>query len=168
MASKKPTDIVKPVPMASGPVLIALASLRNTEAQLRWQGAQWAITLNVSAMVALMYRLLTIPDSSEIITLAIGCVIVAGLDFVWYNMLRRDGKFLDFWNKKILEHEKANSIDGGMKIFTSSIYQKLSQSRDRLQQRLERITVIFIIAWAVAPIILIVWLFVLKGGVQWV
>ena len=120
------------VPMSSGPVLIALASLRNTEAQLRWQGAQWAITLNVSALVTLMYRMLSRPKLMEFVILAIGCTIVAGLNFVWYNVLRRDGKLLDFWNKTILEHEKVNSIDGGIKVFNSTRYQQLSRSRDRL------------------------------------
>jgi len=154
------------VPMSSGPVLIALASLRNTEAQLRWQGAQWSVTLNVSALVALMYRMLSRPELLEFVVLTTGCAIVAGLNFVWYNILRRDGKLFNFWNKKILEHESVNGIDGGIKIFTSDRYQQFSLSRDRLQRRLERVTVALIYVWMMLSVGLLTWtLTLVKGGV---
>lgn len=169
MASKKSAGVIhKPVPMASGPVLIALASLRNTEAQLRWQGAQWAITLNVSALIALAYRVIGDPKVLEFFILVIGCAVVAVLNAVWYNVLRRDGKFLDFWNKKILEHEKANSIDGGMKVFDSTEYAKLSRSRNRLQRRLERLTVVFIYLWTIASVVLLTWTLavIVRGGIR--
>lgn len=157
MASKKSVGVVrKPVPMSSGPVLIALASLRNTEAQLRWQGAQWAITLNVSAMVALIFRLLVDIKPTEIIALAVGCVTVAMLNVTWYVVLRRDGKFFAFWNKKILEHEKKNGVDGGSKIFCSIEYQRLSRSRTRIQRILERVTIMFIGFWMLFSIGLLI------------
>lgn len=154
--------------MSSGPVLIALASLRNTEAQLRWQGAQWAITLNVSALIALAYRVIGDPKILEFVVLVIGCAVVAVLNAVWYNVLRRDGKFLDFWNKKIFEHENLNGVDGGMKVFGSVEYKTLSRSRNRLQRRLERLTVVFIYLWTVASIVLLTWTLtvIMKGDIQ--
>lgn len=158
MASKRLAGAVhKSVPMSSGPVLIALASLRNTEAQLRWQGAQWAITLNVSAFVALMLRLLADIQPTESLALAIGCVTVAMLNITWYLVLRRDGKLFAFWNKKIFEHEKRNSIDGGTKVFCSTEYRQLSQSRNRLQRILERVTVVFVGIWMLLSIGLLMW-----------
>lgn len=151
--------------MASGPVLIALASLRNTEAQLRWQGAQWAIALNASTIIALAYRVLANPKTLEFWVLLAGCAIVVLLNIIWYNVLRRDGEFLDFWNKKILEHERINGIDGGTKIFGSLEYFQLSRSQNRLQRRLERISIAFIIFWGTAFIGLFVLVFLIpKGG----
>lgn len=168
MGSKKPPGVVqKSVPMASGSVLIALASLRNTEAQLRWQGAQWAITLNASTIIALAYRVLANPKMLEFVLLVASCVVVVLLNVVWYNVLRRDGEFLDLWNKKILEHEKVNGVDGGTEIFCSVEYRKLSRSRNRLQRRLEHISIAFIIFWVIAFIGLLVSVFlILKGGAQ--
>lgn len=127
-------------PISSGPIVIALASIRNTEAYLRWQGAQWSIALNLTGFVALLYRIILIPGTAE-------------LDVEWYSVLRRDGKLLDFWNKKFTEHERRNTIRGGIRLFTSAEFKKLSSSRDRLQRKLERITVVFIGGWSIASVV---------------
>lgn len=151
--------------MGSGPTGIMLASIRNTEAYLRWQGAQWAIALNLSASVALMYQMFSKPETPEFFTLAFACGCVAGLNFEWYTVLRRDGKLLGFWNAKLTEHEVANGIEGGAIVFTSSLYQQLANSRNSLQRTLERVTVGFIFGWAVVTIALFTWaLATLKGA----
>lgn len=147
----------KPIPIGSGPMAIALASIRNTEAYLRWQGAQWVIALNLSSIVAVLYRFISKPETPELFVLAVGCVVIATLDYEWYNVLRRDGRLLALWSTKFTEHESANGIDGGVKVFTSPEYTGLSSSRDRLQRRLERITVGFIIIWAAAAIAIFTW-----------
>lgn len=146
--------VKNPEPISSGPLSIALASIRNIEAFLRWQGAQWSIALNLSAIVAIMYRVISVDkvEALELFVLAFGCTCGALLDFEWYSTLRRNGKLFDFWNRKLTEHERRNEIRGGMKLFTSREYQRLASSRDRLQRRLERISVFFIILWAVAAV----------------
>lgn len=155
----------KATPIASGSMAIALASIRNAEAYLRWQGAQWVIALNLSAFVALLYRLLAKPDIAEIIVLAIGCIGVASLDYEWYSVVRRNGRLFDFWNRKFEEHERLNGIDGGITVFTAPEYHNLSGSRERLQRRLERISVIFVVGWSAGAIVFITLAFVaLKGG----
>lgn len=155
----------KPVPIGSGPMTIALASIRNMEAYLRWQGAQWVIALNLSAFVALLYRLLAKPEIAEVVVLAIGCAGVASLDYEWYSVVRRNGRLFDFWNRKFREHEEANGIDGGVRIFTSPEYHNLTDARNRLQRRLERISVIFVAGWSAGAIVFLTLAFVtFKGG----
>lgn len=145
--------------MQPGSVLIALAGLRNTEAQLRWQGAQWVLALNVSAVAGVMYRLISKSDMAEYFVLSLGCAIIAFLDLEWYSVLRRDGLLLDFWNRAIAELERNTRIDGGMRIFSSEEYQRLARSRRRLQRTLERLTVGFIFTWSAMSIALCTWAF---------
>lgn len=157
----------KRTPIQAGPMTIALASIRNTEAYLRWQGAQWVIALNLTAFVALLYRLLAKPDIAELVVLAIGCSGVAALDYEWYNVVRRNGRLFDFWNRKFREHEAANGIEGGTLIFTSPEYLSLFDSRERLQRRLERISVLFMAGWSAGAIVLVTLAFVaLRGGLK--
>ena len=71
----------------------------------------------------------------------------------------------DFWNRKFEEHEKANGIEGGVQIFTSDDFHALSGSRERLQRRLERMSVLFMVGWSACAIVLVTLAFVaLKGG----
>lgn len=155
----------KPTPIGSGPMAISIASIRNMEAFLRWQGAQWVIALNLTAFVALLYRFLAQPDVAELMVLAIGCGGVAVLDYEWYNVVRRNGRLFDFWNRKFQEHEEANGIEGGVQIFTSPEFHSLSGSRERLQRRLERMSALFMIGWSACAIVLVTLAFVaLKGG----
>ena len=159
--------VSRPEPISSGPMTIALASIRNTEANLRWRGAQWSIAFNLSGLVALLYRLISDLKTPELFVLALCCGIAAGLDVEWYNVLRRDGRLFDLWSRKFGEHERRNGIRGGMNLFISSEYQTLSSSRDRLQRKLERITVILIAGWAIATIVFFTLACVsLKGGLQ--
>ncbi len=160
--------ITEPELISSGPMTIALASIRNAEAYLRWQGAQWSIALNLTGLVAIMYRLISTPKQSEIFVLSVCCAAAAGLSLEWYAVLRRDGRLLNFWNAKLAEHERRNGIKGGMRLFTAVAYQNLTASRGRLQRRLERMTVIFIAVWVVVAIVLLTLAInsVLKGGVQ--
>lgn len=152
-------------PINSGSMLIALASFRNTEAQLRWQGAQWVTALNLSAFVALMYQMLSTPKTPEFFVLAIGCGAIGALDFEWYNVLRRDGKLLNFWNTKLREHEDANGTRGGVQVFTCQEYESLANARTRLQRMLERLTVWFIFGWSITAIVLFTWAIATwKGG----
>jgi 4-amino-4-deoxy-L-arabinose transferase-like glycosyltransferase len=165
--TKTPDQKPKPVPIGSGPMAIALGSIRNTEAYLRWQGAQWVIALNLTALVALLYRFLAKPDIAELVVLAIGCGGVATLDYEWYNVVRRNGRLFDFWNRKFAEHEAVNGIEGGTKIFTANEYQSLIGSRERLQRRLERISVFFMAGWSACAIVLVTLAFVaLRGGLK--
>ncbi len=151
--------------ISSGPLSIALVSIRNTEAYLRWQGAQWSIALNVSGLVALLYRLISSPGMPELFVLSFCCGIAAALDIEWYSVLRRDGRLFDFWSRKFAEHERRNGIRGGMELFMSAEYARLSSSRDRLQRKLERITVVFIGVWATATVVFFTLACVaLKGG----
>lgn len=157
--------------MASGSVLIALAGMRNTEAQLRWQGAQKVLALNITALAAILYRWLSVPDSTEFFALAFGCAIVALLDYEWYAVLRRDGQLLDFWNQAIINLENEAKFDdaGSFRIFTSDGYARLATSRRRLQRTLERLTVVFIYVWGILSVILCTWAFalvLLHGGVK--
>jgi len=147
--------IKDPEPISSGPMSINLGAIRNTEANLRWRGAQWSLALNLSAIVAIMYRIITVERVGilEMAVLAFSCAVIAILDVQWYNVLRRNGRLLDYWNAKLAEHERRNSIRGGMKLFTSPDYRKLAGSRDRLQRRLERITVFFTGLWTVRAVV---------------
>lgn len=157
MTAKVPKDPPKPVPITSGQLTIALSSIRNMEAYLRWQGAQWVIALNLSALVAVLYRFISKPETPELFVLSVGCAIIAALDYEWYSVLRRDGKLLGLWNAKLVEHEETNGIDGDIEVFTSTEYQQVSSSRERLQRKLERITVGFIIVWATAAVAIFSW-----------
>lgn len=161
--------IKDPELISSGPMSIALASIRNAEAYLRWQGSQWSIALNLSAIVAIMYRIITAEriGTAELFILAFGCASIALLDVQWYSVLRRNGRLFDFWNRKLKEHERRNGIRGGMKLFTSHEYDRLTRARDRLQRRLERICVVFIALWAVSAVVLLTLASsaILKGGI---
>jgi len=151
-------EAAMPEPIASGPFLIALASIRNTEAILRWQGAQWSMTMNFTAAATVLYRVLSaqpIPITERLVWSAC-CITIVILNVQWYNSLRRSGKLFSHWGHALEEHERRNSVCGGVQLFTLPEYHKLANSTDRLQQRLETLTICCICVWATAMVVFFV------------
>jgi len=135
-------------PIASGSAYIALCATRNTEAHLRWLGAQMGFLLNLPAFAALFLKIITPPPSNEFVLLSLGALFVAGANVFLFFIIRRDGKYLELWNDAIEELEQINSIEGGIQAFSSQEYRQLRNSRGRLQRMLG--SAIFVIAtlWA--------------------
>jgi len=137
-----------PSTIASGSAYIALCAVRNTEAHLRWLGAQMGFLLNLPAFAALFLKIITPPPSNEFVLLSLGALFVAGANVFLFFIIKRDGKHLELWNDAIEELEQINGIEGGIQAFSSQEYQRLRNSRGRLQSMLG--SAIFVIAtlWA--------------------
>ena len=154
MTGKKKSAKLGKNPIASGSVFIGLMQARGVEASLRWRGVHLALPLNLTALFAVVLRLLLQPERTEMGMLALACFIIAGLDFEWYSVLRRAGKLFEFWNQKLKKLEQLNGIDGGLDVFARNEYETVSRPFNRVQRRLERIAVVMIYAWLVAGIVL--------------
>lgn len=154
-----PNQTVEKNPAQAGPLIIALVSLRNNEGVLRWSGVVLIFLLNPPAIVGIGYKLMQTPQRVELLLLAAGCVIVSILHLIWYHIWVRDGALFDFWSEKLAEVERANGIDGGVEVFASRRYTRLTSSRGRLQHRLEGLAIMLIIAWISLAVVQVVRIF---------
>jgi len=96
----------------------------------------------------LFLKIITPPPSNEFVLLSLGALFVAGANVFLFFIIKRDGKHLELWNDAIEELEQINGIEGGIQAFSSQEYQRLRNSRGRLQSMLG--SAIFVIAtlWA--------------------
>ena len=135
--------------MMSGLILNALMNARNNETQLRWHGSVFVFTLNLPALYWVLTKLLgkfpiTVQDAMLFLIMSLG---VCALNVIWYHILRRDNRFIAFWNDKLIELENKNGTQGDIDIFTSERYARITASRGRVQHRLELVTYAIIIIW---------------------
>lgn len=152
-----------PKPITSGLAFSALCGVRNTEAHLRWLGAQLSVFLNLPALGAAAFRLVVSPGSIELFVIGVGSFILAGANAFLHQIIKRDGKLLLLWNDKADELETVNGIEGGVEIFSSRRYRRLASSRLRLQRRLEWAMLACIVMWGVVAAVAFT-LFGLKMG----
>ena len=144
--------------IAAGSAFIGLMNARSTEARLRWNGAQIVVLLNIPSLFWMGYILTTrIHAPGTYLVFAVGCALAAILNWQWYAILRRDGKFFEFWNASIQALERANTIEGDVHIYTSFEYDALAKSRHSIQRTLERFAAVVIFVWAGAAIALASW-----------
>lgn len=164
-AQARPSPIEKPPPkpIASGLAFSALCAVRNTEAHLRWLGAQLSVFLNLPALGGAAFRLILIPGAVELFVIALGSLILAGANAFLHQIIKRDGKLMLLWNDKADELETVNGIEGGVEIFSSRRYRRLASSRLRLQRRLEWAMIACIVMWGVVAAVAFT-LFGLKMG----
>jgi hypothetical protein len=152
-----------PKPIASGLAFSALCAVRNTEAHLRWLGAQLSVFLNIPGIGGAAFRLIVGPGWLELLVIGVGSAILVGANIFLYFIIQRDGKLLGLWNDKADELETVNGIEGGVQIFSSRRYRRLAASRHRLQRRLEWAMVACIVMWGAIATIAIT-LFLMKIG----
>ena len=145
---EKPT----PKPITSGLAFSGVCNVRNTEAHLRWQGAQVSFLLNLPAFAAVAFRLIVPPGIKELALIFAGSFIFAVANLFHLQVIRRDNKHLDLWNDKLDELERMNGIEGGIRVFSSRRYRKLRNGRQRLQSRLDFAMIICIVGWALIAI----------------
>lgn len=127
--------------------------MRNTEAHLRWLGAQLSFFLNFPAFAGAAFRLITPPGPRELALLCVGSVLFAIANFFLFYIIQRDSKHLALWNDKLDEIERVNKIEGGVEIFSSRRYRRMRNSRQRLQRRLEFAMVACIVGWALFAVV---------------
>lgn len=162
----RPTERAKPdpKPISSGLAFSALCNVRNTEAHLRWMGAQLSVLLNIPGIGGAAFRLIVSPGWLELMVIALGSFALVVANIFLYFIIQRDGKLLLLWNDKADELETVNGIEGGVQIFSSRRYRKLSASRHRLQGRLEWAMLACIVMWGAITIAAIVLLILKIGG----
>lgn len=86
------------------------------------------------------------------------CIFIATANLFLLYAIIRDGKLFDFWTDTLIDIERANGIEGGVKVFTSERFDKLRGSRNRLQNRLVYAFITCIVLWVViAGIAFILW-----------
>jgi len=141
------TKIPDSKPIASGLAFSALAQTRNTEATLRWLGFQFALGLNIAGLSGVIVWLLQQPSQLVLLFLLVTCLWAVGGNRVYFTVLARDGKFMGLWNEKMIELEQANSIDGGVKIFSSPEYLELKARRPTIQDVLRRTILTISMVW---------------------
>lgn len=123
--------------------------MRNTEAHLRWLGAQLSFFLNLPAIAAVVFRLITPPATRELAIIVFGGSIFAVANLFLLQVLRRNTRHIDLWNDKLDELERVNGIEGGVEVFSSRRYRKLRNSRQRLHRRLELAMICCMVGWVV-------------------
>lgn len=153
-AEKKDESPKKPDPkaIASGLAFSTIGNVRNTEAHLRWLGAQLSFFLNLPAIAAVVFRLITPPETRELAVIVAGGTIIVIANLFLLQVLRRDSKHLDLWNDKLDELERTNGIEGGVEVFSSRRYRRLRNSRQRLQHRLEFAMICCMVGWGFAVV----------------
>ena len=159
-ASQKPD----PKPITSGLAFSGICNVRNTEAHLRWLGAQLGFFLNLPAFAAVVFRLIMLPAKPELAVIAVGGVLFFIANLFLLQVLRRDTRHLDLWNDKLDELEKVNGIEGGVQIFSSRRYRKLRSGRQRLQRRLDFAMICCMVGWGVVAAAAVVLSLISKGG----
>lgn len=142
--------------IASGLAFAGLAQTRNTEATLRWQGFQFALGLNIAGLSGVGIWLLQEPTNLTLAFLLLGCLSALAANRAYFSVLARDGKFIEVWNDKMIELERANGIEGGVKIFSSPQYLELKTRRPTIQDVLRRTILTVSMAWTVHGIFIIV------------
>lgn len=159
------TEPPTPKAIAAGLAYSGLCAVRNTEAHLRWLGAQLGFFLNLPAWAGITFRLIAEPKQLELVVLFIGSWFFAVANAFLYEIIKRDSSLMNLWNDKIAEIERVNRIEGDVQIFTSGEYVRLRNSRQRLQVRLQRIMFAGIAAW-IGFAVLTGILYVQTGGVR--
>ena len=143
---------LEPKPITSAAMFIGLCNLRGMEGSLRWQGAQLGFWLNLPALAAAMMRLTTSPAIKELLFIGLGGFVCCGINWFLHEVIKRDGKYVDLWNDLLADVERANKTEGGVSLFDSPKFNKLRRSRDRLQDRLQRLIISCIVAWGVIAV----------------
>jgi hypothetical protein len=138
-----------PKAIASGLAFAGLAQVRNMEAQLRWQGFQFALGANIAGWGALGIWLLNTPTRLELLAMVAACLGALFANRVHFSVLARDGKFMGVWNDKAIELENRNGIEGGVKIFSSPEYLELKSRKPTIQQVLRRSIIVSSMIWGV-------------------
>lgn len=136
-----------------------LVQLRNTEAQLRWNGFQAAVALNVAGGAGLLLFLRANSTNVGLFLGLIACAVAVFFNFIHHKILGRDGKFMELWSKKLVELEQANGIDGGVQVFSSVRYLSLRDRSPTIQEVLRFCVVICMILW-VAGSAWLAWLWI--------
>ena len=163
-AKDEPPKKPDPRPITSGLAFSGICNVRNTEAHLRWLGAQLSFFLNLPAFGAVALRLIAFPAKPELVLIFVGSIILIAANFFLLHVLRRDTRHLDLWNDKLDELERVNGIEGGVEIFSSRRYRKLRSARQRLQRRLDFAMICCMVGWGVIAAAAVVLSLSIKGG----
>ncbi len=142
-------DSPEPKPIAAGLAFNGLVQTRNTEATLRWLGFQFALGANIAGLSAIGIWLLQEPTKQEFIVMFVACLSALTGNRTYFSVLARDGKFMGLWNDKMIQLERANGIEGGVKIFSSQQYLELKSRKPTIQQVLRRSVLIISMIWVV-------------------
>lgn len=134
-------------PIAAGLAFSGLIQARNMEAQLRWQGFQFAIGLNIAGLTAVGVWLLNSPTTPELLAMFTVCLGALIGNRVYFSVLARDGKFMGIWNTKAIELEQTNGIEGEVEIFSSPEYLNLKSREPTIQQVLRRTIIFASVVW---------------------
>jgi hypothetical protein len=126
-----------------------LCTMRNGEAQSRWETAQLGILLNIPALVAALFRLAQWPTGTEIYLFILGSMVLIATNVFWRSILRRRENFLEYWNEKLEELEQKHGIEGGVMIFSSTGYLRMRHEGVRFHGGLQWIAWTCIVLWAV-------------------
>lgn len=137
----------EPKPITSAALFLGLCNLRATEGALRWQGAQLGFLLNLPAMAASVLKLATGPSIKELVLISLGNAACCAVNWFLYEVIRRDGKYVDLWNELLSDLERVNGTDGDLCVFSSEKFARLRDSRGRLQHRLQALIIGCIVAW---------------------
>lgn len=149
----EPPKKCDPKPITSGLAFSGICNVRNTEAHLRWLGAQLGFFLNLPAWTGVAFRFTAEPKPPELLILIGGSLFFAVANYFLYEVIKRDSRHLDLWNDKLDELERINGIEGGVEVFSSRRYRRLRSSRQRLQMRLQYAVVGSTVVWALFAIV---------------
>lgn len=151
-------------PIASGLAFSGLVQTRNTEATLRWLGFQFGLGLNLAGWSAVLVWALQNPTILELAIALLACAGGVTYNRLHFTVVARDGKFMELWNKKALELEEANGVEGDVEIFSSPEHLELNSRQPSIQEVVRRCIIFQGMVWAILAVA--VMLVMVSKGVQ--
>jgi hypothetical protein len=124
-------------PVAIDYAFTGLCTMRNGEAQSRWETAQLGILLNIPALAAALFRLAQWPSGIELYLFILGSMVLIATNVFWRSILGRRENFLEYWNQKLEELERKHGIEGGVMIFSSTDYLRMRHAGMRFHGGLQ-------------------------------
>ncbi len=134
-------------PITAAAAFSALAILRNTEVQMRWEGAKLGMYFNIPGFIGALSQLALNPSKRISFLIIAGSMLGALANQYLYMSIRRAGKHFQFWCLKTKELEAQCSIEGGVQIFTSTGYTRLQKHKLKTQGLLLGITQTCMFVW---------------------
>jgi hypothetical protein len=140
-------------PVSVDALYSSISENRVNEANLRWQGAQVAVILNLPAIGAAIAQVVVESSLKQLAFILIGSVLCIFVNRSFLKIMIRNGQHMHFWNECLAELESLNGTEGNTKVFSSEKFKKLSKSHESLQYRLQRVSRGYIITWSLIGMI---------------
>lgn len=123
------TPVLPRHPINAGQAFIGLCNARGVALQLFYYRVVQIFVSNTAGIVSAVSFLFLAqnPPNSGLISLAIGCVVAAGIQVAAQYVISGSAARIELWTGKLIELENVNQVEGGVLIFSSYEYDSLKR-----------------------------------------